>query len=94
MAEWERRRDVVLEQLDGYPVVRPGGGWSLLMETPPLGFEPSELSELILSERVAATPMVGWGAEVASRYIRFVYSNEPCPRLGLLRERLESALKA
>ena len=29
-AELERRRDVILEGLAGWPVVSPGGGWSLL----------------------------------------------------------------
>ena len=92
VAEWERRRDVVLDQLDGLPVVRPGGGWSLLLETPPLGFSPAELSERLLAQRVAATPMAGWGGPVAERYIRFVYSNEPPARLEQLRVRLERAL--
>jgi aspartate/methionine/tyrosine aminotransferase len=93
VAEWHRRRDTVLEQLDGFPVVRPGGGWSLLMETTPLGLSPAELSRRLLVERVAATPMMGWGGAVAERYIRFVYSNEPVERLELLRTRLEHALK-
>ena len=93
VAEWEHRRDTVLDQLDGYPVVRPAGGWSLLMETPPLGVDPRELSERLLGEMVAATPMPGWGAGVAARYIRFVYSNEPCDRLALLRSRLDRALQ-
>jgi len=92
VAEWERRRDALLGQLAGYPVVRPAGGWSLLLETPPLGLGPAELSARLLAERVAATPMPGWGAEVAERYIRFVYSNEPVPRLELLRQRLERAV--
>lgn len=93
VAEWGRRRDVVLAQLEGYPVVRPGGGWSLLMETRPLGLEPAELSNRLLAERVAATPMPGWGGAVAEGYIRFVYSNEPPARLELLRARLERALQ-
>lgn len=93
VAEWHRRRDVVLEQLHGYPVVRSGGGWSLLMETRPLGLEPADLSNRLLAEKVAATPMPGWGGPVAEGYIRFVYSNEPPARLELLRERLERALQ-
>ena len=93
VAEWQRRRDVVLDQLQGYPVVRPGGGWSLLMQTRPLGLEPAELSNRLLAERVAATPMPGWGGAVAEGYIRFVYSNEPTARLELLRGRLERALQ-
>jgi aspartate/methionine/tyrosine aminotransferase len=93
VAEWERRRDTVLRQLEGLPVVRPAGGWSLLLETPPLGFDPAELSERLLAEKVAATPMPGWGADVAASYLRFVYSNEPCDRLALLRSRLDRALR-
>ena len=31
VAEWERRRNATLEQLEGLPVVRPAGGWSLLL---------------------------------------------------------------
>jgi len=93
VAEWERRRDVTLDQLKGYPAVRPGGGWSLLMETRSLGLEPAELSRRLLAEKVAATPMGGWGGSVAEGYIRFVYSNEPPARLELLGERLERALQ-
>jgi aspartate/methionine/tyrosine aminotransferase len=93
VAEWERRRDVVLDQLGGLPVVRPGGGWSLLLETPPLGLRPAELSARLLAQRVAATPMGGWGGPVAERYIRFVYSNEPPARLEQLRGRLEQAIR-
>ena len=36
-AEWERRRDVVLAELDGLPVVPPHGGWSLLLDVHALG---------------------------------------------------------
>jgi len=93
VAEWERRRDTVLDQLAGLPAVRPAGGWSLLLETAPLGVDPAELSARLLAEKVAATPMPGWGGDVAAGYIRFVYSNEPCERLGLLRARLDRALE-
>ena len=93
VAEWQRRRDTVLAQLDGLPAVRPAGGWSLLLETTPLGLDPRELSARLLAEKVAATPMPGWGGDVAAGYIRFVYSNEPCDRLALLRPRLERALR-
>jgi hypothetical protein len=36
--------------------------------------------------------MTGWGGDVAARYLRLVYSNEPVARLALLRPRLEAAL--
>jgi hypothetical protein len=41
---------------------------------------------------VAATPMDGWGGEVAGRHLRFVFSNEPVARLALLGERVRAAL--
>ena len=91
-AEWQRRRDETLRQLDGLPVVRPAGAWSLLVDTRALGIDPAELSARLLGQKVAATPMVDWGGEVAARHIRFVFSNEPEERLALLGERVRSAL--
>lgn len=92
VAEWERRRDATLDQLDGLPVVRPAGGWSLLMDTAELGVSPPDLSRALVDHRVAATPMTVWGERVSPRYIRFVYSNESGERLSRLRERLRAAL--
>ncbi len=93
-AEWQRRRDETLRQLEGLPAVRPAGAWSLLMDTRALGIDPAELSRRLLEQKVAATPMVGWGGEVAARHIRFVFSNEPVMRLALLGDRVRTALKA
>ena len=93
-AEWQRRRDETLRQLDSLPAVRPAGGWSLLMDVAELGLEASELSNRLLEEKVAATPMLGWGGEVADRHIRFVFSNEPVERLALLGDRVRRALSA
>jgi len=45
-----------------------------------------------LAHKVAATPMRGWGGEVADRCVRFVFSNEPVERLALLGERVRAAL--
>jgi aspartate/methionine/tyrosine aminotransferase len=93
VAEWQRRRDMVMEQLGGWPVVPAGGGWSLLLDVAALGLDCVEASRLLLERgRVAATPMRGWGGPVAERYVRFVYSNEPVHRLATLRERVERAL--
>jgi aspartate/methionine/tyrosine aminotransferase len=90
--EWERRRDAVLEELEGLPVVRPAGGWSLLMDVESLGTSPADLSEALVEEKVAATPMTTWGEAVSARYIRFVYSNEPVDRLAGLGRRVRAAL--
>jgi aspartate/methionine/tyrosine aminotransferase len=91
-AEWEKRRDETLRQLDGLPVVRPAGGWSLLLDVASLGLDCAEVSDRLLAEKVAATPMRGWGGEIADRHVRFVFSNEPVDRLALLGDRVRSAL--
>jgi len=92
VGEWERRRDTVLEQLAGYPVLRADGGWSLVVDTAAMGIAPAEASERLLRERVAATPMTGWGGDVAARHLRIVFSNEPVERLALLGDRFRAAL--
>lgn len=37
-AIWKARRDIILQALSDLPVVRPDGGWSLLIDTAELGF--------------------------------------------------------
>jgi N-succinyldiaminopimelate aminotransferase len=90
-AELQRRRDTTLEALPGVPIVRPAGGWSLLIDTKAMGVEPADASRALLAQGVAATPMTGWGAEVAARHIRFVFSAEPTERLRELGDRLTAA---
>jgi aspartate/methionine/tyrosine aminotransferase len=90
VSQLERRRDVMLSSLPGWPFVRPGGGWSLLLDVASFGFEAPEASRLLLEESsIAATAMVGWGGPVAERYVRFVFSAEPVERLETIPERLE-----
>jgi aspartate/methionine/tyrosine aminotransferase len=91
-AELQRRRDETLRQLEGLPVTRPAGGWSLLLDVASLGLDCADVSERLLRQKVAATPMRGWGGEVADRHVRFVFSNEPVERLALLGERVRRAL--
>jgi aspartate/methionine/tyrosine aminotransferase len=93
-AEWQRRRDETLRQLGGLPVVRPAGSWSLLLDVAALGLDCADVSSRLLEQKVAATPMRGWGGEVADRHVRFVFSNEPVERLALLGERVHRALSA
>jgi len=93
-AEWQRRRDETVRQLEGLPAVPAAGGWSLLLDTRALGVDPAELSRHLLAQKVAATPMSGWGGDVAARHLRFVFSNEPVERLSLLGERVRAALDA
>ena len=93
VAEWRTRRDVVLDELSDLPVIRPDGGWSLLVDTVGLGMKPVDASRRLFEKgKVAATPMTGWGSEDhAGRYLRFVFSNEPPARLEGLRERVRAA---
>ena len=93
VAEWQARRDVILKELSDLPVVRPDGGWSLLIDTVALGMSPADASQrLFETGKIAATPMTGWGSEEnAGRFMRFVFANEPCERLVGLRERVRAA---
>ena len=93
-AEWQRRRDETLRQLEGLPAVRPAGAWSLLLDVAALGLDCAQVSDALLEQKVAATPMRGWGGEIADRHVRFVFSNEPVERLALLGERVRNALSA
>jgi aspartate/methionine/tyrosine aminotransferase len=87
--ELQRRRDVILGLLAEWPFVRPGGGWSLLLDVTKLGLDGPTASRSLLEDgAIAATAMSGWGAEVAERFVRFVYSAEPVERLQTLPERL------
>jgi aspartate/methionine/tyrosine aminotransferase len=93
-AEWQRRRDETMRQLDGLPVIAAAGGWSLLLDASALGLDARDLSASLLARKVAATPMHGWGGPVAERHIRFVFSNEPVERLRSLGDRVRAALDA
>jgi aspartate/methionine/tyrosine aminotransferase len=89
VAELERRRDVMLDGLPDWPFVRPGGGWSMLLDISDLGFDAHAASRLLLEESsIAATAMVGWGGPVAQRHVRFVFSAESVDRLATIPERL------
>ena len=92
-AEWQRRRDVILSELEGLPVIPPHGGWSMLLDVRALGHGADEASErLFRLGRVAATPMTNWGSERAGNYVRFVFANESCERLRGLGDRVRAAL--
>ena len=55
LPEWQRRCETVLDQLAAYPVIRPHGGWSLLLDTRPLELTASDLSRRLFDRaKVAA----------------------------------------
>jgi len=91
--EWENRRNVLLKELEGFPVIRPQGGWSLLMDVSRFGMNGAEASTKFFEKgKIAATPMTGWGSKRSDQYIRLVYANEPVERLKGIRSRIETAL--
>lgn len=93
VAEWERRHEELVRQCEGLSLVPAHGGWSALFDAQASGLEAPELSQRLLEQKVAATPMTdAWGGAVATRYLRLVFSNEPIERLALLGERLHRAL--
>lgn len=93
VAEWERRRDLIAEEFAGLPLIPAHGGWSVLLDVAALGLDSATASRRLLERaRVAATPMVNWGGARSDRYVRLVFSNEPCERLRGLGARVRSAL--
>jgi aspartate/methionine/tyrosine aminotransferase len=91
--EWQRRRDVVLEQLAAYDAVPAAGGWSLLVDVSALGLTAREAAARLLEHgKVAATPMDGWGELNGAQHVRVVFANEPVERLSGLGERFAAAL--
>ncbi|MGL5809880.1 MAG: pyridoxal phosphate-dependent aminotransferase [Nocardioides sp.] len=88
---WKERAAHLCRELADYPIVRPDGGWSVLVDCRRLGLAPSEASDrLFRLGRIAATPMDGWGPS-GSDYVRLVYANEPIERLADVRSRVASA---
>ncbi|MGF1609036.1 MAG: pyridoxal phosphate-dependent aminotransferase [Kiloniellales bacterium] len=93
VAEWQRRRDVIVEELAGLPLIPAAGSWSMLLDAGALGHGAADASALLLERgAVAATPMAGWGEVNGPQFVRFVFSNEPAARLRGLGERLRRAL--
>ena len=93
VAEWQRRRDILLDELSNYTVIPPHGGWSFLVDVSPLGFDgPAASKRLLELGKIAATPMINWGSENSSKYVRIVFSNEPVQRLRGVGKRFKDAL--
>jgi aspartate/methionine/tyrosine aminotransferase len=89
----EQRRDLIMRELAGLPVVRPAGGWSLLVDAGELGMSGAELSDRLFDRaEIAATPMAGWGEVNGAQFLRFVFANEPVERLRGIGDRIKKAL--
>ncbi len=88
---WRERAEQLCRELDDYPLIRPDGGWSILVDCGALGMSRAEASERLFTRgRVAATGMEGWGPS-GGRYIRLVFANEPIERLADIRSRVDAA---
>jgi aspartate/methionine/tyrosine aminotransferase len=93
VAEWQHRRDTLLDELTDFKVIPPHGGWSFLVDVSPLGLDgPSASKRLLELGKIAATPMVNWGSENSSKYVRIVFSNEQVQRLRGVGKRFKNAL--
>lgn len=91
--EWQRRRDILLEELHEFTAIPPHGGWSLFLDVSQLGFDSATASKRLLElGKIAATPMVNWGSATSDKYVRFVFANEPVHRLRGVVERVKQAL--
>ena len=91
--EWQRRRDILLDELRDFTVVPPHGGWSFLVDVSPLGFDsPTASKRLLELGKIAATPMVNWGSASSGKYVRIAFANEPVQRLQGIGQRFRTAL--
>ncbi|NIS80851.1 MAG: aminotransferase class I/II-fold pyridoxal phosphate-dependent enzyme [Anaerolineales bacterium] len=80
--EWQRRCELLLDELADFTVIPPHGGWSFLVDVSPLGLDgPAASKRLLEVGKIATTPMVNWGSENSRKYVRIVYSNETVQRL-------------
>ncbi len=85
---WEKRRNVVNEQLSDYKMIGAAGGWSQILDVSSFNMNAKQASDLLLKKgKVAVTPMTNWGIQHSSQFIRIVFSNESEERLETLGER-------
>jgi aspartate/methionine/tyrosine aminotransferase len=93
VAEWQRRRDVLLAELRDFTVIPPHGGWSLMLDVSALGLDGVAASKRLLEAgKIAATAMVNWGSAASNNYVRLVFANEPVHRLRGIGERVRRSL--
>ncbi len=94
-ASWQARRDLLLDELrSDFVVLRPQGGWSLLIDMAARGLSGRQASQALLEHaQIAATSMENWGLPDTAGYLRLVFANEPLPRLAGIGARMRAALR-
>lgn len=93
IAQWQARRNLLLDELRDFKVIPPHGGWSFLVDVSPLGMDaPTASRRLLALGKIAVTPMVNWGSIHSDKYVRVVFSNEPLQRLKGVGARFHTAL--
>jgi len=93
VARWEARRNLIVAELEGLPLRKPAGSWSMLLDAGALGMTGAEASGRLFEQgQVAATPMDNWGVVHGAQYVRLVFSNEPISRLQGIGERFRRSL--
>ena len=91
--QWQNRRDIIMREIDGLPIVKHQGGRSMLIDVSGFGLTGAEACQRLLETgKIAATAMTVWGSERSADFIRFVFSNEPASRLRGIRTRVELVL--
>jgi aspartate/methionine/tyrosine aminotransferase len=91
--ELQARRDLLLDELRGFQVIPPHGGWSFLIDVTPLDVDgPTASARLLQTGGIATTAMTNWGSERCNDYLRIVYSNESRQRLVGIGERFRRSL--
>jgi N-succinyldiaminopimelate aminotransferase len=66
----------------------------VLLDVGAMGHSGEQAATLLMeSGRIAATPMVNWGVKNGEQFVRFVFTNEPVPRLRGIGERVRRALR-
>jgi aspartate/methionine/tyrosine aminotransferase len=93
ITQWRERRDALMDEMAGLPIIRAAGGWSMLLDVGVMGYDSFTASERLLNHaKIAATPMRDWGHVNGDRFVRFVFSNEPVSRLRGVGEKTRAAL--
>ena len=87
--ELQARRDLLMQELKGLPVGVPAGGWSFVLRVE----NGREATSALMEQGIFTTPMDGWGEAHGERFVRFVFSNEPCHRLKGIGAKVRAALE-